>query len=120
MREIKFRAWDSSKKIMHFGREFSIALNGDIRFLDVSPCDYALRDQEIMQFTGLLDKNGKEIYEGDIVKYDDSSFGIPNAGYRKCVVAYIAPEFAPYALSNVSGRDVEIIGNIHENPELVP
>lgn len=74
-------------------------------------------DLVIQQFTGLLDKNNKEIYEGDIIKYQyDSAY---SDKFDKSVVEY--EEFEPdkwgYQLGQGYGN-VEIIGNIFENPDL--
>ena len=65
----------------------------------------AVKRETVGQFTGLLDKNGKEIYEGDIYNYNN-----PNAIY--CVGGRFADnENRP--------SDVKVIGNIHDNPELL-
>jgi len=100
MRTIKFRYWD-----------------GDVMFIPlkimnpvtVPDCE----DGILMQFTGLLDKNGKEIYEGDIVKSE---------GVDKVFIENV-PDLLK--LGHLLGEHifvpdtVEIIGNIYENPELL-
>lgn len=80
--------------------------------------DYDDEKTVIQQFTGLLDKNNKEIYEGDIIKYQyDSAY---SDKFDKSVVEY--EEFEPdkwgYQLGQGYGN-VEIIGNIFENPDLL-
>lgn len=82
---------------------------------------YIVNPETIGQYTGLTDKNGKKIFEGDIVKsceYDDiyfiRYFGDDNYPAFDCV-----PD-VPYGLSClVNEEDCEIIGNIHDNPELL-
>jgi uncharacterized phage protein (TIGR01671 family) len=73
----------------------------------------------LMQYTGLKDKNGKEIYEGDIVADRDTSdcvFGVKwdvaKAGY------YMPPEFDEEYAYSIGAVSLEVIGNIYENPEL--
>jgi len=69
MREIKFRAWDKERKTM-LSPDDLCHLEGNV--------SKALKESsphlELMQFTGLKDKNNREIYEGDIVKLDNSQF----------------------------------------------
>jgi uncharacterized phage protein (TIGR01671 family) len=122
MRTIKFRAWDKKNKSMEYditGFECN-DLGIDGVFIDG---DYhSLRDTELMQFTGLLDKNGKEIYEGDIVKQLDSIYVIEwgNAGFdaiRQCCLG--CGTKTTYLISVLSDGHYTIIGNIWDNPELI-
>lgn len=122
MRDIKFRAWVKDNmeiiyydKLMFFnGSDEAIAFHKlETGYID----DYEVKtDFKLMQYTGLKDKNGEEIYEGDIVKdvndeyyeikFDDGCFIVIHDGN------VIEP------LSEVA-QDIEIIGNIYENPELL-
>ena len=106
MREIKFRAWD--KATGNWLEAITYTLHTSGRLL-ITP-----RNVELMQYTGLHDKNGKEIYEGDIVKCVDGN---------NATVSYhtSAAEFEPFGSGDYAewGNGVEIIGNIYETPELV-
>ena len=111
MRPIKFRAWDKKFKKMY---------EGDIRIVLAFPND----DVEIMQFTGLKDKNGREIYEGDIIRTGDA-ISFVWFGYGKFNEAYYTENYK-FDEPMLIDRDLsdfcdytEVIGNIYENPELL-
>ena len=112
-RQIKFRAWDEANK------EF-IPWENFYCFEDV--VDKALYPVE--QFTGLHDKNGKEIYEGDVVKIPGHYSGdFWNKEEIKAVEwdGSDCPEGPGFYLSSgdVRWSDCEVIGNIYQNPELI-
>lgn len=127
MREIKYRAWNISCKEYIYNIEQE---NDGC----IGPCDcfgdYLHNDNYIVeQYTGLKDKNGKEIYEGDIIRYLE--YSNPIEALAKGEGQY---NFAPIGWDETGGafrcmdyylnefdytEEVEIIGNIHETPELL-
>lgn len=118
MREIKFRAWHKPFKKTKFGSEFVYGAKA-FDFWNMSPDDYTLE-----QFTGLHDKNGKEIYEGDIVEFKtlkrSKNFGFENELVHD-VVNY--SDYSEWLVGNSLLSRIfngsEVIGNVHENPELL-
>jgi len=75
------------------------------------------------EFTGLKDKNKKAIYEGDIIQYSDTDKGIIQGkilSQQGCFMLKISPETVkPYPLFILDIAQFEVIGNIHDNPELI-
>lgn len=121
MRKIKFRAWHKEKKIM--GEVLGIdILHKEIFFSneDVDCYEHTdFKDVELMQYTGLKDKNNKEIYEGDIVTLHNSRYKVifKTEGAR-FVLRNDEFELEITFINNNNER-MEIVGNIYENSELL-
>jgi len=123
MRELKFRVWDRKEtEWLALGATGIDCSNGKLVDYEYEGVTKANQENYIVeQFTGLKDKNGKEIYEGDIL--DVSSVFVKP---KKMIVNFseMACGFEPFANGCPDcyfpvGKDVEVIGNIHENPELL-
>lgn len=118
MREIKFRAWSDDDNQMIYGLDSIVG--------EYDGYKYNLNDLgelPIMQFTGLRDHKGREIYEGDIVKaciYNDETPQILTVKYEDCafIIDYQDSESDVCNIGWFVGN-VEVIGNIYENPKLL-
>lgn len=134
MREIKFRAWDTRNKEMLEVTDIAWELNdhGIGAVQDVSvfmPYEFGpirrniVKWFELMQFTGLHDKNGKEIYEGDIIhEYVEADVDgkVEVATDEKFAVEWYCQDLdCGWTLFPVSCDGYEVIGNIYENTELL-
>ncbi len=146
-REIKFRAWDKKDNVMRevYGIQFpKISNHGNRKniIIEMHCTDYekqiaiiysdftdSIDRVELMQYTGLKDKNGKEIYEGDIF---DCPYGDETINHHKWEIIW-GKEKGGFALKRIGescNQDMvhqtvsdmvyrEIIGNIYENPDLI-
>lgn len=130
MREYKFRAWDSWWDKMYyfdFAKNIEATPDDELKGLWILHKEgsvYAIQDKiKIMQYTGSKDKNGKEIYEVDIVLYDRNIHKDIDAAKFKVVWAkdrYVLQEIKhKYYIDDVTWELIEVIGNIYENPELL-
>lgn len=142
MREIKFRAWDIKNKFMERPQSWllitqigSVYMSGPMLTPRPAPIDQYI----LMQFTGLKDKNGKEIYEGDIIIAQDDYGNFPQEYNEEKGKYFNVGEYEVYWDEHSAGFSlranrqtpeldegfyweiltVEIIGNIYENPELL-
>ena len=123
--KLKFRAWDKHEQKM-FTNDELIIWNGNVYANDSKKltCNnlkgWSIDDEYLMQSTGLVDKNGKEIFEGDIVKMSKDVYSEPT--YYEVVRHY----GGAYRLESkqhgcelwLRHTDCEVVGNIYENPEL--
>ena len=144
----KFRAWDKRRKEMwkvatlHIEDEYADLFKTNIYENPFNDPWAKFEDVILMQSTGLKDKNGVEIYEGDIVRHSQvatdisivrfGEFGVPNMeeqSYQDCAVGFYyenASEFKDIEPFNMTVplnsdyvKDVLVVGNIYENPELL-
>jgi uncharacterized phage protein (TIGR01671 family) len=119
-REIKFRVWNKVDKCWQSEEHFAIRLCGDKWFIDDETAELIEIKNEnnftLMQYTGLTDKNGKEIWEGDVMKWNQS---------HNVIVEFQGGKFGGRFLNHVSINmwvdlsKLEIIGNIFENESLL-
>jgi len=151
-REIKFRAWDIYKKQMYPVKTISYEYDDSIGNKDFEWCvqygtdetpmpnelgnkmvwhiyrDGSGKTCELMQYIGLKDKNGKNIYEGDIVKYKILKVQAHPVIFADVSRGYNTPEFKIDCGSihgnlltkhSIESWGIEVIGNIYKNPDLL-
>jgi len=120
MREAKFRAWDGIRKKM--SEPFNLYMLKDGYFIDregtAEASTFILSDCDILQYTGLKDKNGEKIYEGDVVKgiFYEGKLETMKIEWHERMAGFIISGY-PMHIHGLHG--VEVIGNIYENPELL-
>lgn len=139
MREIKFRAWDKKDKKMYkvahmsnlltVGQYVTVRKNEDGAIIKIER-DLEEDEYSLMQYTGINDKNGKEIYEGDVLLYLNPFIvkgKLDHIENIKNVVEWdsILAGFGPFCHYDSDCQEYypidkcEVIGNIYENPELL-
>lgn len=124
MRVPKFRAWTEEGEVMYYDvypfKDDTLLLSYDeIAFDEVPASDFIL-----MQSTGLKNKKGYEIFEGDIAKFtltDGFNYVVDEFGTVKYKLGafYILNGLTEYIISDIKTNDIEVVGNIWENPELL-
>ena len=106
-REIKFRTWDKLNNRWLFGDVWKLA-----------QYDSLVDKEKVCEWTGLLDKNGKEIYEGDIIKSEQWKPSVYQVAFDRGAF-YIAKQNLEEVADIKYAEGFEIIGNIWENPALL-
>jgi len=121
MRNNKFRIWAKEPEWMDEVKELSWACDGTISHINGCLADNFI----LMQSTGLPDRNGKEIFDGDIVEGEKYS-GKPGIYDRHIgVVKFRHESFSSFGINQYKGQEAkmnslfEIVGNIYDNPELL-
>ncbi len=136
-RPIKFRVWDKFKNKMSLVAQVQYCDDGYAKTIIVVPAPrdnnnyYSLVDGEsgeLMQFTGLLDRDGKDIYEGDILDMepDCDGYGIAKIEWREaysgsqfCAVRPDGELYSTFYGGMACVDRAKVIGNYFENPELI-
>ena len=113
MRIIKFRAWSESIHIFYETNETMSMLHS------IAIKEESFDSVVFEQFTGLLDRNGKEIFEGDILRFNVvSDYYQPAKTDQTGVVEFKYGSYSFGSWCSIWCHELKIIGNIHENPEL--
>lgn len=130
-REIKFRAWDIKANIfIAQGDIIDLYYSANCNSFKFDNDDYDLNGRSLifLQYTGLKDKNGVEIYDGDVVELKNRSYNFGDVGKVEwnedyagwMVTKGVYSKNQNFSLLNCDiASECEVIGNIHSNPELL-
>lgn len=122
----KFRAWLKEEKRMTDVNEMTF-IDGEVYLISDVTDFYAYEEFKLMQSTGLKDKNGNEIFEGDIVKYklEEKTF-TDIASFNKFFACFGLEDDTgdwfcsfDWLLENIKQDDIEVVGNVYENQGLL-
>lgn len=143
MREIKFRAWQITHKYMTFDISMVQSNDGVVSCFYYGDAEDGIsmrEDWDVMQYTGLKDKNGKEIYEGDIIEILTDTgrkemFTVKWGIHRRSMASGYTVDIPSFSFVNTDGfpsfpivdnyagkhdlEIIEVIGNIYQNPQLI-
>ena len=122
MREIKFRGKGKKDGKWYFGNLYDIDTYGRTHICTINGGCLDIDHETVGQFTGLYDCDGKEIYEGDILRFGNSKCGVCEVKWDEsiaafCICFYFKDEIGSRTLGG--GVEFAIIDNIHDNPELL-
>lgn len=127
MNNLKFRVWDKKLKLLGDVSNIDFECEQVTFYIDeeeeLDTCEF-FKNVEIMQSTGLFDKNGKEIFAGDIVQYLDGEYSFLEVVENSAFGIYAKNKYDNYSFEdfadeNTTEADVVVIGNIYENKELL-
>lgn len=126
MREIKFRGKGKKDGKWYFGNLYDIDTYGRTHICTINGGCLNIDPNTVGQFTGLCDSVGNPIYEGDILRFGNSPNGVCEVKYNEVITAFCIRFLyferylgvRPLGDWAICERSIEIIGNIHDNPEL--